>query len=190
MKQQKQTIKKVKIDEHIKKASTTGSKTPTTGKRGRPRKIREGSNGRPEFAPNSGTDQPLRLDHQESLNQDANIDSVQQAIEPVYDTTEEAKGFLRAPFDIAAGLTGIKALSLYPTQLDALAPSFKVVYDKRIAPYMGENADLIAFTMVFMGVAFEKVQVYREETAKLKPEIKPQATDEAGKPFIPTEHHV
>ena len=181
------TIKKVKIDEHIKK-STSSNQSITPKKRGRPTGSRKQFNS-PQ-ANLSSTSDSIGTTNNESF--DANFSTIKpntsEEIQPIYDTTEEAKGFLRAPFDIAAGLTGIQKLALYPHQLDALAPSFKVVYDKRIAPYMGENADLIAFSMVFLGVAFEKVGVYKEEIAKIKPkENKPQ-TDSTGTPYIPTEH--
>lgn len=180
------TIKKVKIDDHIKSSGKKSEQT-TIRKRGRPRK--SGAQSNDQHAPIGSGIESFNSDIQESINGDIN-NSNSQAIQPVYDTTEEAKGFLRAPFDIAAGLTGIPKLALYPQQLDALAPSFKVVYDKRIAPYMGDNADLIAFVMVFSGIAFEKVGVFKEEQAKRKPKENVKNTDSSGTPFIPMEHVV
>jgi len=184
---EKPNIKKVKIDEHIKTAKGSVNQN-TPRKRGRPRKDRTESNGgsilQDVGSGSSGagfSDAPI--DHASDLIHQPSI------VEPIYDTTEEAKGVLRAPFDIAAGLTGIAGLALTPSQIDALAPSFKVVYDRRIAPYMGDNADLIAFGMVFAGVAFQKVQIFRDEMEKRRPTKKETPTESAGSPFIPTEHH-
>lgn len=170
-------LKKVKIDEHIKSSNSGNSEAPKR-KRGRPRKSAE-----PLAIPTISNSPPSPR-HVDSESQQEDIN---HSIEPVYDTTEEAKGFLRAPFDIAAGLTGIPKLALYPAQLDALAPSFKIVYDKRIAPYLGEEADLITFAMVFSGILFEKVAVYKEEAAKLE---KKEERKENLAPFIPMEHNV
>lgn len=188
----KTEIKKVKIDEHIRASKGTNkpaSQSAAPRKRGRPRKTGAEFNAADSITGGSGQsskviDQPV--DDSVSFTQHSN----EVEIEPVYDTTAESRAFLEAPFSVAAGLTGIPKLALYPTQLDAMAPSFKLVYDKRIAPYMGDNADLIAFTMCAMGVVFEKVQVFREESEKRAPVQKPQPSDSAGMPYIPTEHHV
>lgn len=190
----KQTeLKKVKIDDHIK--ATKGNNTkPVPGKRGRPRKNTDGNDGATKLQSTTGaTSQPsLPKPIESNQNNPPNGGTAPITIQPIYDTTEEAKGFLRAPFDIVAGLTGVSKLALYPSQIDALAPSFKIVYDKRIAPHMGQNADLIAFGMVFAGIAFEKVQVFREEKKKLESDNKhaPVSTNENGAPIIPHEHHV
>lgn len=175
-------LKRVKIDEHIK--STVGSNAePAKRKRGRPRKNPVSSSD-PQQVIGSGN--PFHSQPSHSPDQ-AGIGSPQPPkIEPVYDTTEEAKAFIRAPFDIAAGITGIKDLALYPAQLEALTPSFKVVYDKRIAPYMGANADIYAFCIVMAGITFEKVQVFREHQARARPQAPNKNTDESGAPFIPT----
>ena len=177
-------IRKVNIDAHI-KASNAGSSQTTSRKRGRPRKNTESPN-HPQQIERAG-DSSFIIPDESSFEANNSIDQ-SHFIEPVYDTTEEAKGFLRAPFDIAAGLSGIRSIALYPEQLDALAPSFKVVYDKRIAPNMGENADLIAFAMVATGVIFEKILVYKNENEKPAEAVK--NTDSSGAPFIPTEAHV
>ena len=177
-------IKRVKIDEHIK--STVGSNAePAKRKRGRPRKNPVASSDSQQVigSGNSLGGQSFNPQNQTSFNP-ASIESPK--IQPVYDTTEEAKAFIRAPFDIAAGLTGIKDLALYPAQLEALAPSFKVVYDKRIAPYMGENADIYAFCIVLAGITFEKVQVFREHQTRMSPQAPNKTTNESGTPFIPT----
>jgi hypothetical protein len=178
-------LKKVKIDDHIKNSKKGNNQTPT-GKRGRPRKnpdalLSTGFNYPGGGAPSSDT---LSESDETSIR-----DSI-QAVEPIYDTTEEAKGFLRAPFDIVAGLSGIPELALYPQQLDALAPSFKIVYDKRIAPKLGEDADLIAFAVVLSGVAFEKIGVWREVTGKAQKTAEAEKLKTNEPPFIPTEHHV
>lgn len=188
MKKEKSVLKKVKIDDHI-KTSNTGISQNQPRKRGRPRKNTESfSNaGKINGPGNTSISDPIK----HSLEENNSHTELQPEIQPIYDTTEEAKGFLRAPFDIAAGLTGIQKLALYPHQLDALAPSFKLVYDKRIAPKLGEDADLIAFAVVASGVIFEKVAVWKEETEKTQ-KVQEQKTnqDSSGTPFIPTEHHV
>ena len=106
-------LKRVKIDEHIK--STVGSNAePLKRKRGRPRKN-----------PISPSDPQQVITGGNSFNSQSSHSSDQAGagapqspkIEPVYDTTEEAKAFIRAPFDIAAGITSIKDLALYPAQL-------------------------------------------------------------------------
>lgn len=180
----KTQIKKVKIDEHIRSTKKGNSEAAMPRKRGRPRKDHGGDAGAGKLQSTEGTSAPFSTINGSEISQDKQPVTLPE-IKPVYDTTEEAKGFLRAPFDIAAGITGIPKLALYPSQIDALAPSFKVVYDKRIAPYMGENADLIAFGMVFAGIVFEKVQVFKEETQKEKPK-ESQSTNSV--PSIVTEH--
>jgi len=188
MKKDKTVLKKVKIDDHI-RASNQGINQNQPRKRGRPRKNTE------SFSNTGKIDGPGSSSISDTINfkSEENNTSTQllPEVQPIYDTTEEAKGFLRAPFDIAAGLTGIQKLALYPHQLDALAPSFKIVYDKRIAPKLGEDADLIAFAVVASGVIFEKVAVWREETEKTqKTQEQKSNQDSAGAPYIPTEHHV
>jgi len=180
-------LKKVKIDDHIKN-SKKGNGTATPAKRGRPRKTPELSS----IPGNAGSSRDSSSVVIDSQSVDSHIDDAQlQEVQPVYDTTEEAKGFLRAPFDIAAGLSGIPRLALYPSQLDALAPSFKIAYDKRIAPKLGEDADLIAFAVVVSGVLFEKVAVWKEETGKnQKAAEAANLNTENRPPFIPTEHTV
>lgn len=188
MKKEKIALKKVKIDDHI-RASNQGNVHNQPRKRGRPRKNTESLSNPPKIngAGNSSASNAINFEEQENNSSAQLLPEVQ----PIYDTTEEAKGFLQAPFDIAAGLTGIQKLALYPHQLDALAPSFKIVYDKRIAPKLGEDADLIAFAVVASGVLFEKVAVWREETEKAqKAQEQKTNQDSAGSPYIPTEHHV
>lgn len=182
----KPQLKKVKIDDHIRGIKSSGDKAPAR-KRGRPRK-NHGPDQTPENGFGDQNPSSSVLDRSPLSENPSAPELPAPEIEPVYDTTEEAKAFLRSPFEIAAGATGWERLNLYPAQLEALAPSFKIVYDKRIKPKLGEEADLIAFTMVLSGVIFEKVQVVREERAKLKP--KPQPTDSAGQPYIPHEVRV
>lgn len=186
MKKEKPTLKKVKIDDHI-RASNNGNSGNQPRKRGRPRK-------NPESFSNAGKiDGPGSASISDTLNSASEThDSpshVLPEVEPVYDTTEEAKGFLRAPFDIVAGLSGIPKIALYPSQLDALAPSFKIVYDKRIAPKLGEDADLIAFAVVASGVIFEKIAVFKEESEKTKIKSEEQNQKISETPYIPTIHN-
>lgn len=163
-KNEKQKPKVVKIDEHIRKSKNSVQETVRRG-RGRPRKD-AGSNEAGGFN-SSSPSKPL--DDRVSLPVKPVAPTIpSETIKPQYDTTEEAKGLISAPFEVVAGLTGNPKYKLYPAQLEAIAPSFKVVYDKRLAPKMGENADLIAFGMVFVGVLFEKVSVAREDMAKAK----------------------
>lgn len=180
-------LKKVKIDDHIRASKKSNSDTPKR-KRGRPRKD-SGFNQAPENGAGIDNSSSILSDGAPLSENIGDIEREASQVQPQYDTTEEAKAFLRSPFDMAAGITGIKKLSLYPEQLEALAPSFKVVYDKRILPSLGENADLIAFTVAASGIIFEKVSVFREYKQSLENQ-KPQNTDSAGVPYIPTEHIV
>lgn len=175
-------LKRVKIDEHIK--ATVGSGEPPVKRgRGRPRKNPKSLSDSQQIG---GVGNSLPSDALHSGNQIGASGAQPPKIEPVYDTTEEARAFIRAPFDIASGLTGIPQLALYPSQLDALTPSFKTVYDKRIAPYMGANADIYAFAIVFAGIAFEKVTVFNEVKRRAEVQAPNKNTDETGRPFIPT----
>ena len=172
-------LKKVHIDDHIKSART--NQTTNTGKRGRPRKNPEpsGDPGKVNASGNTSLFDSLDKSVETSIS-----DTSYPEVVPAYDTTEEAKGFLRAPFDIAAGLANNTRLALYPAQLEAMAPSFKIVYDRRIAPNMGDHADLIAFAMVASGVIFEKVAIFKEQREMEKPKPKPK-TDSVDSPTIP-----
>lgn len=161
-------IKKVKIDEHIRQIGQRSSQQTVKRGRGRPRKVTEHSAGGSGTLDEARGDQAFSVTDPASMSEGSNVHQPTE-VQPVYDTTEEAKAFLSAPFSIVAGLTGIKELDLYPSQLDALAPSFKLVYDKRIAPNMGEHADLIAFGICASGVLFEKVQVYRDYVKQNQP---------------------
>jgi len=185
---QKPTIRKVKIDEHIKSAKGNDQQS-TPRKRGRPAGSGKKLQSEPSFINPSHSDSPT-LESTDNVGTDFAQHGTPEIIEPGYDTTPEAKAFLAAPFEAAAGLTGIAKLKLYPEQLEAAVPSFKLVYDKHILPHMGENPELIAFAVVMLGITFEKVSVFKEEQAKRQPKKSEQATDSAGMPYIPTEHHV
>lgn len=185
----KPEIKKVKIDEHINATKRKAIvETAIVRKRGRPRKDNVSDDRARKLQPAEGASTSPGAIDSRPIDQNKQPATI-PAIQPIYDTTEEAKAFLRSPFDIAAGLTGIQKLALYPSQIDALAPSFKVVYDKRIAPYMGNNADLIAFGVCAAGIIFEKVQVFQQENNKKKDEPT-QKESAASSPYIQTEHHV
>lgn len=176
-------LKRIKIDEHIK--STAGTNQPEVKrKRGRPRKNPIVSGDAKQAG---GIGSTLSFNAGNPIHEGSHAATQSPKIEPVYDTTEEAKAFIRAPFDIMAGLTGIADLALYPHQLDALAPSFKVVYDRRIAPFMGQNADLYAFAIVLSGIAFEKVLIFKQHQEKARPQAPNKTTDDHGAPIIPHE---
>lgn len=87
-------------------------------------------------------------------------------IQPLYDTTEESKAFIKAPFEIFAVVTKISDLQLTLLEIEAISPSFKIVYDKRIAPNLGQHADLFAFLMVFGGIAANKISIFNKAKAK------------------------
>ena len=202
-KQSTNPIKRIKIDEHIKSATKNSpikkqasenikSDAGIKRGRGRPRKNTQLDDNAPKI---SGSGLSPSLMDSNGGNQGSNpADSLSGSpnIKPIYDTTEEAKGVLQAPFEVAAGLTGCEKLRLSESQVFALAPSFKVVYDKRIAPYLGENADIYAFGMVFVGILFGKVTEYKEwqKTQVKKTETNYYASMDADiKPQILTEHH-
>lgn len=162
--------KRVKIDEIVKTANNRTEPLPKRS-RGRPRKnpeqlrLSEPEHGRVKRSID------VRAELPETSQGD---DKRETKVEPIYDTTEESKAFLRAPFDVVSGVTGCKDIALYPHELDALAPSFKIVYDKRIAPNLGEHADLIAFGVVLSGVVFQKAMIYKDfRDKKVAQENKP-----------------
>lgn len=162
-------IKKVKIHEHIAATKKTGNPEVVRGKRGRPRKDSSESS-RGALPSNSGTNPPLSTANSQPGSESTHFGTSQPLqVVPVHDTTGEARAFLEAPFSIVAGFTGIPKLALYPTQLDALAPSFKPIYDKYIIPSLGENAMLYAFGLALSGVVAEKVMIFAEEKKKNPP---------------------
>lgn len=89
-------------------------------------------------------------------------------IQPTYDTTEESKAFIKAPFEVFAAVTKIADLQLTLLEIEAISPSFKIVYDKRIAPNLGQHADLFAFLMVFGGIAANKISIFNKAKAKAR----------------------
>lgn len=170
----KSNLKKVKIDEHIKKSklSEHGSGKPG-GKekraRGRPRKSEGGS---AEITNSITSHSDPRPEHRGSIEGDIPASNVPepQVIEPVYDTTAEAKAFIETPFQMGAMLLSEPRLALYPEELEAIMPSWKVVFDKRIAPNMGENADLYMFATVMLGITAKKYAIVasRPKDKKIK----------------------
>lgn len=158
----------VKVDEHIKKSTKQSVPSKIPGKRGRPRKDTGNVT--------QGGTEPIQLPHssQSIPSPDRKPSSTQHApsqvaIVPQYDTTEEAKGIISAPFSAAASLTGVPQLALTEFELLAIMPSWKVVYDKRIAPYLGQNADLYAFSFTMVNVVFAKFRVYQAAKPKAAP---------------------
>lgn len=167
MKKEQPKLKRIKIDDIIRATkSTQQSSIPRA--RGRPKRS-DPHLGNPSSAirtdgnaaiPNSSPSHPGPAT--------PTLNPAPITVVPQYDTTEEAKGFLRTPFEAAAGLTNIPTLNLLPAELEALMPSWKVVYDKRIAPNLGSNADLIAFGMVAGGILFNKYSIYKVEAKRIE----------------------
>lgn len=104
------------------------------------------------------------------------------------DSTPEARAFLASPFEIVASATKEPRFALYPEQLDALTPSFKVVYDIYIRPKMGEHAPLYVFLVCFSGVLAEKFKVYKEYKVEVDANAKAQPPFKTsdGKSEVPT----
>ena len=79
-----------------------------------------------------------------------------------------SKAFIKAPFEVFAAVTKIADLQLTLLEIEAISPSFKIVYDKRIAPNLGQHADLFAFLMVFGGIAANKISIFNKAKAKAR----------------------
>jgi len=171
MNKTKPTLKKVNIDAHIKNSkvsSTANIKTSPRG-RGRPRKNPDGVNSpaKPDDAGKSSLLNSSVGSGTESPKHEHNTE--QPIIIPQYDTTEEAKGILKTPFALLAMFAKIEGLNLDDSEVQALLPSWKVVYDKRIAPSLGENADIYVFATVFIQVSLGKYVLFRTEQSKRGP---------------------
>ncbi len=159
-------LKEVKIDEILKASKTKNIENSARRGRGRPRKSEL----------QAGQAESQRLISSNDAAQGTSSNSAMGAIDPkndqqaqlssqvvpIYDTTEEAKAFIQGPFEIAAALTKYKDFKLFSEELEAITPSFKLVYDKRIKPSLGENADIYAFAVVFAGIAAKKAYGYSE----------------------------
>lgn len=177
--QQKPELKRVKVDEHIKQSK---SHKATGNPRGRPRKNFDGpaetrgtpngtsagipihsvpADGSPSAAPRTASD-TIRGAGKDNSTFTRNTSTAPIQVIPAYDTTEEAKGIISAPFSAVAVLTKTPAFALTVPELEALMPSWKTVYDKRIAPYMGDYADIYAFSFVMVNVVMTKAKAYNE----------------------------
>jgi len=73
---------------------------------------------------------------------------------------------IQTPFEILSAVSKNPELKLYPEELDAIMPSWKTVYDKRIAPRLGENADIYQFVTVMIGISAIKYNVYQSKKPK------------------------
>lgn len=156
-------LKKVKIDEHINKSKKTIPALSSGKKRGRPKKepIEVGQ------IPISSGEEPI--DHASTSTGD-----IKPEIIPVYDTTEQAKAFIKTPFEVSAMIFSEPRLTLYPEELDAVMPSWKVVFDKHIVPNLGENADVYLFATVMLGITAKKYSIIanRPKESKIEREMK------------------
>lgn len=141
-------LKKVKIDEHINKSKKKIPALSSGKKRGRPKKepIEVGQ------IPISSGEEPI--DHASTSTGD-----IKPEVIPVYDTTEQAKAFIKTPFEVSAMIFSEPRLTLYPEELDAVMPSWKVVFDKHIVPNLGENADVYLFATVMLGITAKKYSI-------------------------------
>jgi len=179
---QKPEIKKVKIHEHIAATKKSNNSEAVQRKRGRPRKDNVVTSGAGNISTKTSGDSQSSVSNIPKSTENPQSNSVAPVhVVPVHDTTAESRAFLQAPFSVIAGLSGIPKLDLYPTQLDALAPTFKPIYDKYIVPKLGENAEFIAFGVVLSGVVFEKVSIYQQERAKQAP---PKQEEKKSDPII------
>lgn len=84
------------------------------------------------------------------------------------DTTEESKLFLKGAFEIPAGLLNDRRLALMEDELEAIAPSWKKIYDKHIKPQFGENAELYIFAIGMAGIVGKRIPFVAEDIRKLK----------------------
>ena len=166
-------LKKVNIDAHIKNSKASGSETTTKRKRGRPRKnpaiessghgstdhdtggLKSGDASSNSSFDASGSGSPIN-------HSSANQQSVPPTVEPIYDTTAEAKGILQTPFAIFAMLFKNNQLMLDDQDTDVLMPSWKPIYDEDLKPFMGEHAKYISFGSALSVVLIKKYQVLSE----------------------------
>lgn len=147
-------LKKVKIDEHIRKSKKQSPGQPgnTTKKRGRPPKTSNESVG-------IGSAEPGPLAESVSTDPTGNPPLTPEIV-PEYDTTAEARAVLAAPFGVISALSGVQEVALTEPELDASVPSFRAVYDKHLRPFIGENAEVYAFGLVFAGLLAKKYQAF------------------------------
>jgi len=216
MKKQTQKLKKVKIDEIIRgnKQSNSGpSSTAGIGRRkpGRPRKHSldvNGSGGRSSIDDQGSINLGGAIGQGESSSTfdgrtfgenpipiASGADPIAE-IEPVYDTTAEARGLLETPFSLAAFFFQVKELVLAPEEGDALMPSFKPIYDIDIRPKLGEHARYYQFGFALSTILVKKFQLVvelknaQEKLAKENDraeKIKQQASGEFRPPVVPSE---
>ncbi len=216
MKKQTQKLKKVKIDEIIrgnKQPSSGNSSAPGAGRRkpGRPRKHSLDANGSGGGSSinaegsdiNGGAisqgESSSTLDGREVSQNQIPITSGADPIvevEPIYDTTAEARGLLETPFSLAAFFFQVKELVLAPDEGDALMPSFKPIYDIDIRPKLGEHARYYQFGFALSTILVKKFQLVvelknaQEKLAKENDraeKIRQQASGEFRPPVVPSE---
>jgi len=149
-------LKKVKIDEHINSSKRSKGPDNTIKRtRGRPKKVASQSS-----EPTIDRIEPIFNASVASPINNSEISSDQPSeIVPVYDTTEQAKAFIKTPFEVSAMIFSEPRLTLYPEELDAVMPSWKVVFDKHIVPNLGENADVYLFATVMLGITAKKYSI-------------------------------
>ena len=152
-------LKKVKIDEHIKNSKKSEEKS-NVGKRGRPKGSVKKKDEIKIESINVGGGLDRAGEGPDLQGAGVNIgDGIESNVIPVYDTTEQAKAFIKTPFEVSAMIFSEPRLTLYPEELDAIMPSWKVVFDKHIVPNLGENADVYLFATVMLGITAKKYSI-------------------------------
>lgn len=103
---------------------------------------------------------------------------------------EEAEAILSGAFEMGSALMSIPEFALTIEEKLAATPSFIPIYLKYIKPSFGDNADLLAFGLVMMGVVGKRVPMVQKKLAdKKKSAIQAEArnvnTQQATETSIP-----
>lgn len=96
-----------------------------------------------------------------------------EKVEVVEDTTEESRAFIKGAFEIPAGILNDRRIALMSDEVEAIAPSWKPIYDKYIKPAFGEKAELYIFAFCMAGIVGKRIPYFQEDIRKIKNGSKP-----------------
>lgn len=81
---------------------------------------------------------------------------------------EEAEAILAGTFEMGAALMSIPEFALSLEEKLAATPSFIPIYLKYIKPSFGDNADLLAFGLVMLGITGKRIPMVQKKLAEKK----------------------
>lgn len=81
---------------------------------------------------------------------------------------EEAEAILSGAFEMGAALMSIPEFALSIEEKLAATPSFIPIYLKYIKPSFGDNADLLAFGLVMLGITGKRIPMVQKKLAEKK----------------------